>query len=75
MDTTEEVLLLHFTGNDRPGLGQHLQSQQHLGRRRSAVFLLLDGKREALDRLILDAIYPAGNRFVALDGERGASAP
>ena len=56
--------ILQQFGDDRKALALHLESRRaELGPIKPAVFLLLDGKRDELERLILKQIYPAGNRF------------
>ena len=58
-------LILAKLGSDRKALGlcvnEHLDE---LGPCRRAIFLLLDGKRDRLEKIIMDLIYPLGNRFV-----------
>ena len=51
------------SGRDRRALAQHMEGRKELGFRRSAVFLLLDGKRDRLEKIIKDVIYPKGNQF------------
>lgn len=53
-------------GSDRKTLALYLSSHQAvLGHRRSGIFFILDGKRHKLEQLIMDVIYPSGNRFVS----------
>jgi hypothetical protein len=53
-------------GSDRKALAMYLNEHQaELGVRRPAIFLLLDGKREKLDELVKNLIYPKGNQFVS----------
>jgi hypothetical protein len=52
-------------GTDRKALALYVNEHaEELGFRRSAVFFLLDGKRDRLEQLLTDRIYPRGNRFV-----------
>ena len=48
-----------------PDVVDHVRLAEELGYRRPALFLLLDGKRDKLERIIMDRIYPRGNHFVA----------
>ncbi|MCE9532330.1 MAG: metallophosphoesterase, partial [Planctomycetes bacterium] len=58
--------ILREFGHDRRALAQHLElRKKELGIIKSAVFVLLDGKHEHLDRMVMDHIYPKGNQFVA----------
>lgn len=58
--------ILQQFGDDRRALAQHLDSRkEELGHCKTAVFLLLDGKRDRLEQLIMKTIYPSANRFVA----------
>ena len=57
--------ILAKLGSDRKALGLYVNEHlDELGPCRRALFLLLDGKRERLEKIIMDLIYPLGNRFV-----------
>lgn len=51
-------------GGDRKAIALDRGSLSQLGKQ--AVFSLLDGREEALEKLVMKAIYPAGNEFVKL---------
>ncbi len=61
--TARPILQQH--GADRRALALHLDAhKEELGYRRSAVFLLLDGKESKFEQFIMARIYPKGNKFM-----------
>jgi RNA ligase len=57
--------LLQRFGSDRKALAQYLEEhREEVGDIRPAVFLLLDGKRDRLEKFVMSRIYPKGNQFV-----------
>jgi RNA ligase len=58
--------ILEKFGADRKALAQYVaEHQAGLGYRRPAVFFLLDGKHDRVERVIMERIYPKGNQFAA----------
>jgi RNA ligase len=58
--------ILERFGNDRRALAEHVnQRKAELGYRKPAVFILMDGRPERLEKIIMDQIYPHANQFVA----------
>ena len=67
--------ILEKYGSDRKALALYLnQNQAELGHRRPAIFLILDGKRNKLEKVIMDLIYPRGNQFATLGAGSAPSA-
>ena len=53
-------------GSDRRTLALYMNEHKtQLRHVKPAVFLLLDGKRDRLEKVIMDLIYPRGNQFVS----------
>jgi RNA ligase len=65
IEETAAPILAQY-GSDRKALAMYVNDRQkELDYRKPAIFLLLDGKRDKLERIIMDRIYPRGNHFVA----------
>ncbi len=68
IDRVAAPILREF-GDNRKSLALHLKERsEELGYIKPAIFLLLDGKRDQLEKIIMARIYPHANQFVEETG-------